>query len=176
MEFTTQQQPLISENPSMPTPVPQLVADSLRGYAKGMGTLRISRTIVLDDAELEERFIHASGPGGQNVNKVATAVQIRFDVAGSPSLPEEVRRRLLAAGGQRLTQDGVLILTARRYRTQDRNRADARERLAALIREAATPERSRRPTKPTLASKKRRLAAKAARSTLKRGRTRPVDE
>ena len=141
-----------------------------------MGILRISRTIAIDEAELEERFIQASGPGGQNVNKVATAVQIRFDVAHSPSLPEEVRRRLTALCGRRLTQDGVLVLTARRHRTQDRNRADARERLAELIRKAAIPERPRRPTKPTKASKQRRLAAKAARGTLKRSRTRPADD
>ncbi len=141
-----------------------------------MGIMRISRTIAIDEAELEERFIQASGPGGQNVNKVATAVQIRFDVAQSPSLPEDVRRRLTALCGRRLTQEGVLVLTARRHRTQDRNRADARERLAELIRKAATPERPRRPTKPTKASKRRRLAAKAARGTLKRSRTRPADD
>lgn len=141
-----------------------------------MGILRISRTIAIDEAELEERFIQASGPGGQNVNKVATAVQLRFDVAHSPSLPEDVRRRLMVACGRRLTQDGVLVLTARRHRTQDRNRADARERLADMIRKAATPERARRPTKPTKASKQRRLAAKTARGTLKRSRTRPPED
>jgi len=141
-----------------------------------MGILRISRTIAIDESELEERFIQASGPGGQNVNKVATAVQIRFDVAHSPSLPDEVRRRLTALCGRRLTQDGVLVLTARRHRTQDRNRADARDRLAELIRKAALPERPRRATKPTKASKQRRLAAKAARGTLKRTRTRPPED
>jgi len=141
-----------------------------------MGWLRITQSIAIDESELEERFIQASGPGGQNVNKVATAVQLRFDVARSPSLPEEVRRRLIALCGRRLTQDGVLVLTARRHRTQDRNRSDVRERLAELIRKAAVPDRPRRPSRPTLASKHRRLASKAARSALKQSRVRPLDE
>lgn len=141
-----------------------------------MGCLQITRTIAIDEGELDERFIQASGPGGQNVNKVATAVQLRFDVARSPSLPEEVRHRLMALCGRRLTQDGILILTARRHRTQDRNRSEVRERLADLIRRATLPERPRRPTRPTLASKRRRLEAKGARAAIKRGRTRPPEE
>jgi ribosome-associated protein len=137
--------------------------------------LRVTSQIVIGENELDERFIQASGPGGQNVNKVATAVQLRFDVARSPSLPEAVRERLIALSGRRLTQDGVLVLTARRHRTQERNRADARERLAELIRQATVAPRPRRPTRPTLASKRRRLEAKSARSALKRERGKPTD-
>jgi len=137
--------------------------------------LRVTPQIVISENELEEHFIQASGPGGQNVNKVATAVQLRFDVARSPSLPEAVRERLIALSGRRLTQDGVLVLTARRHRTQERNRADARERLAELIRQATVAPRPRRPTRPTLASKRRRLEAKSARSALKRERGKPTD-
>lgn len=137
--------------------------------------LRVTAQIVIGENELDERFIQASGPGGQNVNKVATAVQLRFDVAHSPSLPEAVRERLIALSGRRLTQDGVLVLIARRHRTQERNRADARERLAELIRQASVAPRPRRPTRPTLASKRRRLDAKSARSTLKRERGKPTD-
>lgn len=140
-----------------------------------MAELRITGQIAIGENELEEHFIHASGPGGQNVNKVATAVQLRFDVARSPSLPEDVRRRVMAMGGQRLTQDGVLVLTARRYRSQERNREDARERLADLIRSAATPPRPRVATRPTLGSKRRRLDAKTARAHIKRGRAKPVE-
>ncbi len=116
-----------------------------------MARIEITPAIGIDESELEERFVQASGPGGQNVNKVASAVQLRFDVARSPSLPEHVRQRLKALSGRRLTQDGVLVIDARRHRTQERNRADARERLAALIREAAAPQKPRRATKPTLA-------------------------
>jgi ribosome-associated protein len=141
-----------------------------------MVALRVTREIVINENELDERFIQASGPGGQNVNKVATAVQLRFDVAHSPSLPEDLRERLKVICGRRLTQDGVLVLIARRHRTQERNRADARERLAELIRQAAVPPKPRRPTRPTLASKRRRLEAKTARSSLKRERAKPVQE
>lgn len=137
--------------------------------------LRVTAQIVIGENELDERFIQASGPGGQNVNKVATAVQLRFDVAHSPSLPEAVRERLIALSGRRLTQDGVLVLIARRHRTQERNRADARERLAELIRQASVAPRPRRPTRPTLASKRRRLDAKSARAALKRERGKPTD-
>jgi ribosome-associated protein len=140
-----------------------------------MTALRVTPQIVIGEHELEEHFIQASGPGGQNVNKVATAVQLRFDVARSPSLPEPVRQRLMALAGRRLTQDGVLVLTARSHRTQERNRADARERLAELIRQAAIPPKPRFATRPTLASKRRRLDAKSARSSIKRARTRPAD-
>ncbi len=140
-----------------------------------MAALHVTPQISIGEDELEERFILASGPGGQNVNKVATAVQLRFDVARSPSLPDDVRRRLMALAGRRLTQEGVLVLLARGHRSQERNREDARERLAELIRRAATPPRPRLATRPTLASKKRRLEGKAARSQVKRERTRTSD-
>ena len=140
-----------------------------------MAALRVSAQITIDDNELEESFIQASGPGGQNVNKVATAVQLRFDVARSPSLPEDVRRRLMALAGRRLTQNGVLVLTARSHRTQERNREDARERLAELIRQAAVAPKPRRATRPTLGSKIRRLDAKTARAGIKRNRSKPLD-
>lgn len=140
-----------------------------------MTAIQVNAQIAIDENELEERFIQASGPGGQNVNKVATAVQLRFDVAHSPSLPGDVRHRLMALCGRRLTQDGVLVLIARNHRTQERNRAEARERLVDLIREAAIRPKPRRATHPTLASKKRRLEAKSARSNLKRDRSKPSD-
>lgn len=138
-----------------------------------MARIEIAPHIAIDDAELEERFIHASGPGGQNVNKVATAVQLRFDAARSPSLPDDVRQRLLALCGQRLTRDGVLVILARRHRSQERNRADARERLAALIRQAVPSPRPRRPTAPTAADRRKRVAEKVARGLLKKTRARP---
>ncbi|PWR22242.1 alternative ribosome rescue aminoacyl-tRNA hydrolase ArfB [Zavarzinia compransoris] len=138
-----------------------------------MALIRIDPRISIDDSEISENFIQASGPGGQNVNKVATAVELRFDVARSPSLPEGVRRRLMALAGRRLTQDGVLVLFARQYRTQERNRADALARLIDLIRDAAVPPAQRRPTRPTLASKQRRLEAKGIRSEVKKGRGKP---
>ena len=108
-----------------------------------MTKIRITSAIALDETELEESFIQASGPGGQNVNKVATAVQLRFDVVRSPSLPEPVRQRLVGLAGRRLTQNGVLIILAQRFRSQERNREDARHRLAELIREAAIPPKVR---------------------------------
>jgi ribosome-associated protein len=137
--------------------------------------LQVTQKLALDPRELRETFLHSSGPGGQNVNKVATAVQLRFDIAGSPSLPDDVRRRLLNSGDRRITQDGTLVLTARSYRTLERNRADARARLLEVIRRAATPPRPRRPTRPTASSRQQRLEQKAARGKLKRQRRAPPD-
>ena len=130
--------------------------------------LRVTHAIVIDDSELDERFVRSSGPGGQHVNKVATAVQLRFDVARSPSLPEDVRSRLRALAGSRLTADDIIVIDARRHRTQAQNREDARERLAELIRRAATPPRRRRRTRPTASSVARRVQSKRRRSETKR--------
>ena len=138
-----------------------------------MALIRITPRIVIDEAELDERFVLASGPGGQNVNKVATAVQLRFDVARSPSLPGELRARLTALAGRRLTKEGVLVIDGRQFRTQERNRADVRERLFALIREAAVAPAKRWKTRPPLASRKKRLEGKSKRGALKRNRARP---
>jgi ribosome-associated protein len=130
----------------------------------------ITDTLGLDESEISESFIRASGPGGQNVNKVASAVQLRFDARGSPSLPFPVRERLERLAGNRVSQDGVLIITARRFRSQERNRADAQQRLIALIARAATPPPRRRPTRPSAASRERRLADKVQRARLKQQR------
>jgi ribosome-associated protein len=132
--------------------------------------IRVNAQIELDEREIQEDFVRASGPGGQNVNKVSTAVQLRFDVVNSPSLPEPVRARLITLAGRRVTQDGVLILSADRYRSQRRNRDDALERLLELIREACEVDKPRRPTRPTLASKKRRLDSKLRRGETKKMR------
>jgi ribosome-associated protein len=129
--------------------------------------IRVTPDISLDEHELTENFIRSSGPGGQNVNKLETAVQLRFDVRRSPSLPEAVRTRLERLAGRRLTRDGILVITAQRFRTQERNRADALERLLDLVRAAAVAPTPRRPTKPTFASRKRRLEGKRRRSTVK---------
>ncbi|WP_207479056.1 alternative ribosome rescue aminoacyl-tRNA hydrolase ArfB [Arenibaculum pallidiluteum] len=130
----------------------------------------VTDRIALDEAELDFSFVRASGPGGQNVNKVSTAVQLRFDLRNSPSIPASVRMRMVRIAGRKLTDDGVLVIDARRHRSQERNREEAVERLLEMIREAAVPPTPRRPTRPTLASKKRRLEAKGRRSGVKRMR------
>ena len=139
--------------------------------------IRITDHIALDESELVESFIRASGPGGQNVNKLSTAVQLRFDVRHSPSLTDEVRARLERLAGRRLTRDGVLVITAQNHRTQERNRADALERLTELIRQAAVRPVPRRPTRPTKASRRRRVDDKKRRGSIKalRGAKAPMD-
>jgi ribosome-associated protein len=129
--------------------------------------IRITDRISIDERELDERFVRASGPGGQNVNKLSSAVQLRFDVRGSSSLPPDVRARLERLAGQRLTREGVLVIMAQRHRTQERNRADARERLIELVRRASIAPTPRRPTKPSRGAKERRLATKKNRSGIK---------
>jgi ribosome-associated protein len=141
-----------------------------------MARIPVTDTIAIDEDELSESFVLASGPGGQNVNKVSTAVQLRFDVARSPSLSADVRARIAVIAGQRLTKDGVLIITARSHRSQERNRSDARAKLIDLIRHAATPPKPRHATKPPRASKQRRLESKVRRSRLKRDRSRVSDD
>jgi len=137
--------------------------------------IRINSEIALEEREIEESFLRSPGPGGQNVNKLETAVQLRFDVRHSPSLPEPVRRRLERLAGRRLTGEGILVLTAHRHRTRERNRADALERLIELIRKATVPPVPRRPTRPTVASKRRRLEAKKRRGRNKQLR-RQIEE
>ena len=137
--------------------------------------IQVTDDIALEEAELEFSFIRASGPGGQNVNKVSSAVQMRFDARRSPSLPNDVSVRLQALAGARLTLDGVIVITANRHRTQERNRADAIERLTALIAKAAVAPVKRRPTRPPKAAKERRLESKSRRAGVKTLRGRPLD-
>ena len=134
--------------------------------------IQVTHSVAVDESEIQEEFIRSSGPGGQNVNKVATAVQLRFDVANSPSLPDDVRERLISLAHRRITEDGVLIINAQRFRTQGQNRQDAIERLVELIRRAAQKPRIRHKTRPTLASKMRQLEAKRRRAETKRLRQR----
>jgi ribosome-associated protein len=135
--------------------------------------IKVTRNIAIGESEIEERFIRASGPGGQHVNRAATAVQLRFDVAHSPSLPDDVRERLIRLASSRMTEDGVLIIEAKRFRSQGRNRRDALNRLVKLIRRAARKPETRRKTRPTRASKERRLEDKRRRSEIKRLRQSP---
>ena len=137
--------------------------------------IAINDDLTLDEREIGETFIRASGPGGQNVNKVASAAQLRFDARNSPSLPEPVRVRLVRLAGKRATQDGVIVITAQRFRSQERNREDAQERLVALIGRAAEPPKPRRKTRPSGAQRRERLAAKARRAVVKRQRRSPPD-
>ena len=132
--------------------------------------VKITHNISIDEREIKEEFVRSSGPGGQNVNKVATAVKLRFDVVKSPTLPEDVRERLLRLGGKRITEKGILVIDARRFRTQERNRQDALKRLVVLVERASRRPKSRKKTRPTAASKRRRLEGKHQRSEIKRMR------
>lgn len=138
--------------------------------------IQITRTVAIDPAELDESFVRGAGPGGQNVNKVASAVQLRFDLLNSPNIPEPMKRRVAALAGSRLTKEGVIVITANSHRDQPLNRAEALARLVALLREGAFVPKPRIATRPTLASKTRRLEGKTVRSTVKKMRGRPRSE
>jgi ribosome-associated protein len=138
--------------------------------------IRITDRIGIDESEIHESFVRSSGPGGQNVNKLSTAVQLRFDVRHSPSLPNDVALRLMRLAGRRMTKDGVLVLIAQNHRTQERNRAEALDRLIGLIRQAAVRPVPRRATKPTRAAKQKRIEGKKRRSEIKARRGRPLPE
>jgi ribosome-associated protein len=138
--------------------------------------IQITRTVAIDPSELEESFVRGSGPGGQNVNKVASAVQLRFDLINSPNIPEPMKRRVAALAGSRMTKEGVIVITSNSHRDQPLNRAEALARLVALLREGAHPPKLRVATRPTLASKKRRLDSKSVRSSVKKMRTRPAGD
>ena len=141
-----------------------------------MPALRVTPAVSIDEDELVERFVRAQGPGGQHVNKTSSAVELRFDVRGSPSLADDVKERLERLAGSRLTGEGVIVLVAQTHSAQQLNREAARERLFTMIREAAVRPKKRRPTRPTLASKVRRLDGKTRRAGVKAGRGRPRDE
>ena len=141
-----------------------------------MALIQITNRLAIDERELEESFIQASGPGGQNVNKVATAVQLRFDARNSPSLSADVRARLWKLAGKRITQDGILLIVAREHRTQERNRATARQKLIDLLKAATVQPRVRKATKPSKASKERRLQSKTRRSGVKKLRQSRTDD
>jgi ribosome-associated protein len=140
------------------------------------GKIFITPTLLLDEAELEEAFVRAPGPGGQNVNKVATAVQLRFPLERTTTLPDDVRRRLRGLAGRRVSADGWLVIEANRFRSQARNREDARDRLVELIRKAAHPPKPRKPTRPSKGAKERRLSDKRARGEVKRERRKASDQ
>ena len=142
---------------------------------KGYNMIRVTPSITIDEREIREVFVRASGPGGQNVNKVSTAVQLRVDVRRSASLPEDVKERLIRLGGRRVTEAGVLVIDARRFRTQERNRQDARERLADLVRKAAIRPKRRKRTRPSSASRESRLEGKRRRAQVKRMRRIPAE-
>lgn len=141
-----------------------------------MALIQITNRLSIDERELDESFIQASGPGGQNVNKVATAVQLKFDARNSPSLPPDVRARLWKLAGRRISQDGVLLIVAREHRTQERNRAEARQKLIDLLKAATVQPRVRKATKPSKASKERRLVSKTRRSSVKKLRQSRLDD
>ena len=141
-----------------------------------MAQIQITPNLAIDEHEIVEQFVHASGPGGQNVNKLATAVQIRFDAGHSPSLNDDIRERLRNLAGRRMNKDGIVVITARRFRTQERNRADARQRLVELLRRSSAAQKLRKKTRPSKAEKRRRLEDKAARSRLKRMRAAPKED